>query len=76
MFTPDGSRIVLGEEEIVSIWNFRVDAAEGDVGRIKLRIEVMTGLTLAAEGDVRVLDAQSWQERREQLAALGDPPPG
>ena len=74
MFTPDGSRIVTGGEDIVSIWDFAVDAVEGDVDRIRLWVEVMTGLTLSAEGDVRMLDAPSWQERRDRLDVLGGPP--
>ncbi len=45
-----------------------------DVRRIRLCVEVGTGLTLDADGMVQWLDVDSWQNRRQALEALGGPP--
>jgi hypothetical protein len=47
----------------------------GTPKHILLWCEVRTGLTLDEHGDVRILDAKTWHERRERLEKLGGPPP-
>jgi hypothetical protein len=48
---------------------------EGDPRRLRLWVEVITGMELGDDHIVRVLDAPSWQQRRRQLDTLGGPPP-
>jgi WD40 repeat protein/serine/threonine protein kinase len=45
-----------------------------DVPRVRLCVEVSTGLALDADGVVRWLDAASWQQRRQALQERGGPP--
>jgi hypothetical protein len=47
---------------------------QGTPEQILLSCEVRTGLTLDEYGDVRVLNAKTWHERRERLENLGGPP--
>jgi hypothetical protein len=47
---------------------------EGEVDRIVLWTQVITGLELDADGLVRVLDTRTWQQRRQRLEELGGPP--
>ena len=47
---------------------------EGEVERISLWIQVMTGSELDASGTVRVLDAKTWNQRRSRLGEFGGPP--
>jgi WD40 repeat protein len=47
---------------------------QGKVKRIVLWTQVLTGMELDAGGIARVLDAPTWQARREQLRELGGPP--
>jgi hypothetical protein len=47
---------------------------QGTREHILLWCEARTGLTLDEHGDVRVLDAKTWHERRERLEKLGGPP--
>lgn len=49
-------------------------AVEGDVERIVLWIQVITGAELDDSDVVRVLDAADWQDRRRRLGAIGGPP--
>jgi WD40 repeat protein len=46
----------------------------GDPARLRLWVEVMTARELDAGGEVVELDAKTWQERSQQLQALGGPP--
>ena len=46
----------------------------GSPKHIVLWSEVRTGLTLDERGDVRVLNATEWHERRERLEKLGGAP--
>jgi tetratricopeptide (TPR) repeat protein len=47
---------------------------EGEVDRIVLWTQVMTGMELDDNGVVRVLDAETWQDRRQRLEKRGGPP--
>jgi WD40 repeat protein/serine/threonine protein kinase len=45
-----------------------------DLQRVRLCVEVGTGLVLDADGVVRWLDAEEWQKRRQALHEQGGPP--
>ena len=45
-----------------------------DPERIKLWMQVNTGMEIDESGAVRFLDAKTWQERRQSLQQLGGPP--
>jgi len=47
---------------------------QGDPERILLWTQVITGSELDEYGQVRWLDANTWQQRRLQLEKLGGPP--
>jgi WD40 repeat protein len=46
----------------------------GDVERLVVWTQAITGLELDADLVARVLDAPTWQQRRQRLEALGGPP--
>jgi hypothetical protein len=72
--SPDGRRLATGCDD------GRVRTAElprpvaGDVGRVRLWVEVLTGLELDTAGAVRELDPDALRPRQEQLQRLGGPP--
>jgi len=41
---------------------------------VLLWTQLITGMELDEYGQVRVLDANTWQQRRQQLEKLGGPP--
>ncbi len=47
----------------------------GDVKHVVLWTQVLSGLALDADGVVHELSTPAWLERRQQLEALGGPPP-
>jgi WD40 repeat protein len=52
------------------VWIIRKPVA-GSVERVRLGVEVMTGLELRANGVTRPLDASAWKKRSRRLAQLG-----
>jgi WD40 repeat protein len=73
-FSPDGKTVVTGSpEEGVDVWIVPAPLA-GDVERIRLWIEVNTGLELDAGGAVEELDGRTWHERWQRLQDLGGAP--
>ena len=44
------------------------------IRRIVLWAQVLTGMELDADGEVRTLDGREWQQRRKALEELGGPP--
>jgi hypothetical protein len=50
------------------------NAVAGEVERITLWTQVLTGMELDDHGAVQVLDGPTWQERRRRLEQLGGPP--
>ena len=47
---------------------------QGDPEQVLVWTQVITGLELDEYGFVRVLDAATWQQRRQRLLELGGPP--
>src|SRR5262249_43847476 len=69
-FSPDGKRLLLGLAPEVRLLE-APHALAGDAERLRLWIEVCTGLELDAGGAVQQFDAKTWQERRRRLEELG-----
>jgi hypothetical protein len=46
----------------------------GDGEWLALWAQVLTGMELDDFGEIRVLDAATWQQRRQRLRELGGPP--
>jgi WD40 repeat protein len=73
-FSPDGKTALTGSDDhYARLWSIP-SPVRGEVDRIQLWIQVLTGIELDPQGDYRVLDAAIWQERRERLRQLGGPP--
>jgi eukaryotic-like serine/threonine-protein kinase len=70
--SPDGRRLLTADRE-TRLWRVAVPMA-GDVERLALWAQVLTGRELDAGGGVRDLDERTWSERRERLDRLGGPP--
>jgi WD40 repeat protein len=58
----------------VRFWDAERTPIRGDVERIKMWVEVITGFELGDDGTLRALDGASWKERRDRLRKLGGPP--
>jgi WD40 repeat protein len=73
---PDGKTFVTASPGSgVSVWNV-LPPPEGDAHRIRLWVEVLTGMELDAGRAVVELDAKKWRERWEELQKHGGPPGG
>jgi WD40 repeat protein len=72
-FRPDGKAVLAGTQDRALLWAVPAPLA-GDAERIRLWVEVCTGLELDAGGAVVELDAEAWRRRRERLRELGEPP--
>jgi eukaryotic-like serine/threonine-protein kinase len=73
-FSPDGQTALTGgDDKTARLWSIP-SPVRGDVGRIRLWVQVLTGVELDEQGDYRVLDAATWQERRDLLRRRGGPP--
>jgi hypothetical protein len=70
-FAPDGRTVTLGLG-----WARWTAAApvEGEVERVVLWAQLLTGTELDDEGQPRRLDAAAWQERSRRLDRLGGSP--
>jgi WD40 repeat protein len=77
-FSPDGRTALTGSrgsrDGTARLWEVVSAPLEGTVERIVLWIQVVTGTELDADTQIRVLDASTWQERRQRLEELGGPP--
>jgi hypothetical protein len=74
VFSPDGRTILTGStDKTARLW--RVPApVEGDVARIVLWTQTITGMELDAGVGIHARDAPTWQERRGALDKAGGPP--
>ena len=73
--SPDGTRIATGGNEgVVQIRSIPPPPIAGKPARLRLWIQVFTGLELTETGAVRLLDPEVWNQRREALDTLGGPP--
>jgi WD40 repeat protein len=71
--SPDGQTVLTREGKTARLWAVPAPV-QGDTERLDLWSQVLTGLELDRDGEVRVLDAPTWQERRRHLRQLGGPP--
>jgi WD40 repeat protein len=72
-FSPDG-RMVLSAAGPTARLGSAPAPVQGDRNRLTLWAQVVTGLELDDDGEVRLLDAPTWGERRQRLRQLGGPP--
>jgi WD40 repeat protein len=73
-FSPDGKTFLTATEYEVRVWR-APEAIPGEPRRLVLWSQVITGMEFVGEGgEIRLLDATTWQKRREELNALGGPP--
>jgi WD40 repeat protein/serine/threonine protein kinase len=73
-FSPDGKSVLTASSDNTALLWKAPRPVQGTPDHILLWCEARTGLTLDEHGDVRVLDAKTWHERRERLEKLGGPP--
>ena len=73
-FAPDGQTILTaGQDRNARLWQLPPPAA-GTVDQIVLSTQVLTGMELDNDGVAHVLDATTWQQRRQQFEDLGRVP--
>ncbi len=73
-FHPDGRTLLAGCWNR-NAWLWRApEAVTGDVERVVLWVELMTGMELNPAGAVKVLDGAAWRQRHNRLQEMGDPP--
>jgi WD40 repeat protein len=71
-FRADGRAILTAAHADKTIWLWDVpEPVEGPTDRLRLWVQMLTGLELGASGLVHVLDASSWRERQRQLEPSG-----
>jgi WD40 repeat protein/serine/threonine protein kinase len=73
-FSPDGQTLwTASYDRTVRSWQVPV-AVSGEVDRIVLWIQVLTGMELDPDGLFRALDAATWQQRGKCLTEQSGPP--
>jgi eukaryotic-like serine/threonine-protein kinase len=72
-FRPDGKAVLTATRDRAYLWAVPAPAA-GEVERLRLWVEVNTGLELDAGGGVVELDAAAWRRKRQRLERLGGAP--
>jgi WD40 repeat protein len=72
-FAPDDRTFLTAGGETRRLWTVP-SPVQGDRKRLALWSQVLTGLELDHNGVVQLLNAPTWQERRQRLAQQGGPP--
>jgi WD40 repeat protein len=78
-YSPEGNRVLIGYQErgeaggAVALWEVPAPL-QGEVGRIALWAEVITGMEMDEHGAARVLEVRAWEERRDRLRKGVAPP--
>jgi WD40 repeat protein len=72
--SADGKTALTGTYKTAQLWHVP-QPIRGDPERIMLWAQVITGLEVDDLMAVRVLDAATWQQRRDRLQEFGGPPP-
>jgi WD40 repeat protein len=73
-FSPDGKVVLTGSwDGTARLWRVPQPLAGGPE-RLLLWAQVITGLKLDEQGAAHVLDAATWEQRRQRLHTLGGPP--
>ncbi len=73
-FSPDGRTVLTGSYDgTVRFWSVPAPVA-GEPERIRLWVEVITGMELDSSNVIHLLDATTWQDRKHRLEQLGSPP--
>ena len=73
-FSPSGKLLLTGSFDGTSrLWDVPAPVA-GDLERISLWVQVLTGMELDGDGLFRMSDAAAWQRHRRRLQELGGPP--
>jgi len=80
-FSPDGRSIVTASDRnplrsdpsTARLWHLPPLVYE-DLSHVEDWVETITALAVDDQGNIKALDSDAWQERREQLRQLGGPP--
>ncbi len=74
VFSPDGKSLLIGGSDrharLIEIKN----TVEGNPERIQRWVEVNVGHELDEQGNLQILDAETWAKRTRELDRLGGPP--
>ena len=73
VFTANSRLLAVSHDRVVYLWPMPSPLA-GDVPRLRLWVEVLTGLAVDAPGEMQKLDEEALAERRQRLEQLGGPP--
>jgi WD40 repeat protein/serine/threonine protein kinase len=74
-FSPDGRRLLTGSDDHTArLWVLPAPL-EGTYEQIVAWVQLVTGVELADDDSLRVLDAAEWQRLRARIGELGGPPP-
>ncbi len=74
-FRPDGKVVLTGSHDrTAQLWKGPPAPIQGDVERIVIWTQVITGQELDDGGSVQTLSPETWRERGQELQALGGPP--
>ena len=73
-FSPDGRSALTGSDDNTARLWFLPEKVHEAPDRLRLWVEVITGLAMNEWGDMRLLKPDEWKQRRDQLAAQGGAP--
>ena len=73
-FSPDGRFLLTSDGRTARLWDAPAPLS-GDLPRLAAWVEAATGLELDDRDSIRVLDGDTWRDRKRRLEQLGGPPP-